>query len=190
MLRTIVTVSFALVSASALADGLYRWVDTNGKVHYTDTAPSVPNVKSEKRALAAPASDAGGLSYENQIAAKNFPVSLYTAPKCGAPCDEARNHLSKRGVPFSEVSVTDSKLQDELVKLASGAEVPVLRVGKQINKGYESGMFNGALDVAGYAKSAAPSQAKKSVTTTPPTAQPASDSKDNTPPRPKGRYAD
>lgn len=72
MLRAIFTLSLALVSISAAADGLYRWVDVNGKVHYTDTAPTDRNVKTKKRALAAPAAEAGGLSYENQVAAKTF----------------------------------------------------------------------------------------------------------------------
>jgi glutaredoxin len=191
MLRTIVTIGFALVSATAMADGLYRWVDANGKVHYTDTAPTSPNVKSEKRTFAAPVAEARGLSYENQVAAKNFPVSLYTAPKC-EPCDHARSLLSKRGVPFAEISVIDNKQRDELIKLSGGAELPVLRVGKQINKGYEAGMYNSALDIAGYGKSPAPGQATNPVAAVPPKAQPASDTKDqsDTPPRPKGRYAD
>jgi glutaredoxin len=191
MLRSIVTVSFALVSASTLADGLFRWVDANGKVHYTDTAPTNPNVKTERRTFKAPVAEAAGLSYENQVAAKNFPVSLYTTPKC-EPCDQARSLLNKRGIPFAEISVIDSKQQDELVKLAGAAELPVLRVGKQISKGYDAGMYHGALDSAGYAKSGAPVQAKNATTATPPTAQPAADTKNQSeaPPRPKGRYAD
>ncbi len=191
MLRSVLMMVLLLGSATANADGLYRWVDANGKVHYTDSPPPDSARKSEKRAHAAPPAAVAGLSYANQVAAKNFPVSLYTAAKCGEPCDQARNLLNKRGVPFTEISIADGKLHDELVRLAGSAELPALRVGKQFTKGFETGLFNAALDIAGYGRSPAPGQAKSPLPV-PATATPASNTQAESEPepKPKGRYAD
>ncbi|MSQ19299.1 MAG: glutaredoxin family protein [Betaproteobacteria bacterium] len=136
-----------------------------------------PQRQDQKARLSGSRRGSGRIELRKSGCRENFPVSLYTAPKCGAPCDNARNYLNKRGVPYSEVSITDAKQHDELVKLAGGAELPMLRVGKQINKGFEASMYSGALDAAGYAKSAAPGQAKKAVAGTPSSAQPAGDIK-------------
>ena len=189
MLRSMLTMLLLLSSAAALADGLYRWVDKDGKVHYGDAPPITPGQQSEKRKLAAPAPDARPPSYETQIAAKNFPVSLYTAPKCGQLCDDARKLLSARGIPFSEISVNDSKRQEELVRLVGAAELPAMLVGKQVHKGFEAGLYNTALDVAGYGKSPVPGQSKSPA---PAAATPVSDTKveAEAAPKPKGRYAD
>ena len=182
------TMILLLSSAAVLADGLYRWVDKDGKVHYGDAPPMTPGQPSEKRKLAAPAADARAPSYETQLAAKNFPVSLYTAPKCGQLCDQARSLLNARGIPFSEITVNDPKRQEELIRLVGAAELPALLVGKQVHKGFEAGLYNIALDAAGYGKSPAPGQAKAPA----PAATPASESKVASEPaqKPKGRYAD
>ncbi len=189
MLRSILMMGLVLASTAVCAQSLYRWVDKDGKVHYTDTAPTNATKQADKSKLASPApGEEVGLGYANQIAAKNFPVSLYTAPKCGDLCDQARRLLNARGVRFSEVSVTDSRRQEELVRLVGAAELPALVVGKEVHKGFDTGLYNSALDTAGYAKSAAPGQKKIAA---PVEGAPANKQPDNEPPpRPKGRYAD
>ena len=190
MLRSMLMMMLVLASTVVCAQGLYRWVDKDGKVHYTDTPPTNAAKQADKSKLAStPPGAEVGLGYANQIAAKNFPVSLYTAPKCGDLCDQARKLLNARGVPFSEVSVTDSKRQEELVRLVGAAELPALLVGKEVHKGFDTGLYNSVLDTAGYAKSAAPGQKKIAA---PNEGAPANNKQtDNeAPPRPKGRYAD
>ncbi|MDO8292170.1 MAG: hypothetical protein Q7T29_04830, partial [Gallionella sp.] len=50
-------------------------------------------------AAVAPAED---LPYETRRAQQNFPVTLYVAENCTEYCDQARELLIKRGIPFSE----------------------------------------------------------------------------------------
>ncbi|MFN0301612.1 MAG: DUF4124 domain-containing protein [Burkholderiales bacterium] len=192
MFRSMLAMVLLLSSTAVSADGLYRWVDKDGKVHYGDAPPMTPGQQSEKRKLAAPVADARPPSYETQLAAKNFPVSLYTAPKCGQLCDQARSLLSARGIPFSEISVNDPKRQEELVRLVGAAELPALMVGKQVHKGFEAGLYNTALDGAGYGKSPAPGQSKAPAPAATPAVTPASDPKVANEPaqKSKGRYAD
>jgi glutaredoxin len=88
------------------------------------------------------------------LAAKNFPVTLYITD-CGNACTKAREHLTKRGVPFNEKDAGTPEVQTELKKLIGALEVPVLAVGTITRlKGYDPAAWNAALDEAGYPKSA------------------------------------
>ena len=64
--------------------------------------------------------------------------------------------LAKRGVPFTEKNARDTAVGEELKALNGGKlEVPVVKVGSQVVRGYEEGNWNGVLDAAGYPKWAA-----------------------------------
>lgn len=144
---------FAVYSAQSAS--LYRWVDNEGKVHYTEQPPppSAARKVEEKTIGTAPADDSQ-LPYASRVAAKNFPITLYNS-ECGEACTKAREHLTKRGVPFQEKDAGTQEVQAELKKLIGGLEVPVLAVGTVTRlKGYEAGAWNAALDEAGYPKSA------------------------------------
>jgi len=142
---------------SAQAGSLYRWVDDTGKVHYSDQPPPQSVVKDvQEKKLARPAQASGQTPYATQAAARNFPVTLYTT-HCGETCTRAREHLTKRGIPFSEKNPTEPDVADALQKLAGSVEVPVLVVGKSAPiRGYSAESWDAALDVAGYPKVPAP----------------------------------
>ncbi|WP_070099565.1 glutaredoxin family protein [Sulfuricella denitrificans] len=143
---------FAVYSAQSAS--LYRWVDTDGKVHYSEQPPppSAARMIEEKEIGTQPADD-GQLPYASRRAAKNFPVTLYNSG-CGDACAKAREHLTKRGVPFNEKNASTPEVQAELKKLIGALEVPVLVVGTATRlKGYDSEAWNAALDEAGYPES-------------------------------------
>ena len=144
---------FAVYSAQSAS--LYRWVDTDGKVHYTEQPPPPSAArKVEKKTIGTPPADDGQLPYASRLAAKNFPVTLYITD-CGNACTKAREHLTKRGVPFNEKDAGTPEVQAELKKLIGALEVPVLAVGTITRlKGYDPAAWNAALDEAGYPKSA------------------------------------
>ncbi len=157
---------FAVYSAQSAS--LYRWVDLDGKVHYTEQPPPPSAArKVEEKTLGTPAADDVQLPYASRLAAKNFPVTLYIS-ECGEPCTKARELLTKRGVPFSEKDAGTAAVQVELKKLIGSLEVPVLEVGTVTRlKGYEAGAWNAALDEAGYPKSVPSSLRPKSKETAP-----------------------
>src|SRR5881628_3423898 len=102
----------------------YRWVDQDGRVHYTQTPPP-PNARNvQRKSFRGGGVDVSNLPYATQVAAKNFPVTLYTSPDCGAPCDRARAVLVKRAVPFKETSVLSQSDVDEMKRLSGKAGVP------------------------------------------------------------------
>ncbi|MDB5810263.1 MAG: glutaredoxin-like protein [Betaproteobacteria bacterium] len=157
-------IAVILMSVAAVAHGaeMYRWVDDKGTVNYTPYPPP-PNIrKVEPKRLgdnkAAPASDA---PYSVQVAAKNFPVTLYSTPDCGDPCKSARSHLDKRGVPYADknpAKPATAQEQEDFKKAAGGAlEVPLLQVGQlKTLKGYLASDYDTALDAAGYPSAVVP----------------------------------
>jgi glutaredoxin len=141
----------ALLCGSASAQ-MYRWVDKDGRVHYTQTPPP-PDAKSAQKKSIGPGGSAapyGELPYASQTAAKNFPVTLYTAPECGAACDQARALLVRRAVPFREVDVRAQKDIDNLKAVSGGAQVPFLVVGSQKQGPFTEEAYGALLDAAGY----------------------------------------
>jgi hypothetical protein len=148
----------ALLAVAAGADAdqkMYRWTDANGRVFYTDKPPPGDARNVERKSLGDRAGS-GPLPYAVQMAAKNFPVTLYTSD-CGEACDDGRKLLEARGVPYAEKAARDQHVQAELLKLTGGTsvEVPVLVVGRTIVRGWEATQWHSTLDAAGYPKTSA-----------------------------------
>jgi glutaredoxin len=151
-MRVAVSILTIWLAQSAYAGELYRYVDQDGRINYSDMPPPRTAKKIEKKAAADKAADTA-LPYATREAAKKFPVLMY-ATDCGEPCKLARDLLQKRGVPYAQkdpsASPTDATA---LTKLVGALEVPTLVVGKlKPIKGFEAGAWNSTLDTAGYPK--------------------------------------
>ncbi|MEN6584844.1 MAG: glutaredoxin family protein, partial [Sulfuricella sp.] len=143
-----------IAASLAQAAELYRWVDGEGKVHYTDQQPPASAKKVEEKHLGGNSIDTSGLPYKTRQAVMKSPVTLF-ASDCGMGCDLARELLSQRGIPYTTKNPqTSSDDAQALKKLTGELNVPVLVVGSAVNKGYEKGAWDAALDAAGYPKSA------------------------------------
>ncbi len=150
---SIAALSLLLMTVTAAhAQQLYRWVDQNGRVTYSQNPPPAGAAKNiqQKRLGSGSVVEGSDLPYAAQIAVKNFPVTLYTSPECSDACKQGRDALSKRGIPFKEISVGDDQSVDALRKLSGGTRIPTLQVGSQISTGFEPDAWKNALDNAGY----------------------------------------
>lgn len=138
-------------SAGTQAGDLYRWTDAKGKVHYGDVIP-VGATQIEIRKFPDAAAPAGDLPYETHRAQQNFPVILYVADNCVEYCNQARNLLNKRGIPFSEKMLQTQEDIDAFGALSGFGSVPTLGVGKSFLKGFLAEQWHSELDIAGYPK--------------------------------------
>jgi hypothetical protein len=147
------------MSLGVAADSMYRWVDKDGKVHYSDKPPAAgeaAKVETRRSAtLGMPQPEPSALLRQ---AMNDYPVTLYTQSTCGEPCDSGRDHLKRRGVPFSEKTLSTQEDADALRAVVGGSDkltVPVIQVGPKSAVGYSSGKWDNLLDAAGYPKAAA-----------------------------------
>jgi glutaredoxin len=151
MLPALLAAVFTLCAASAQAQQMYRWTDEQGRTHITDTPPPASAKGVQKKSAASAKAAEPQAPFELAQAQRDFPVVLYTSPPCKQPCDEARAALNQRGVPFREVQVWDEDSQEQLRKVAGNTEeVPVLTVGRSVQKGFLQDAYDALLDSARY----------------------------------------
>jgi len=146
-------VGLTLMPSVAQAGDLYRWLDAKGKVHYGDVIP-IDAVQVEEKKFSAAGAPDEYLPYETRRAQQNFPVTLYVAENCTEYCDQARDLLNKRGIPFSEKLLRTKEEIDAFKALYGFDSVPALFVGKTVLKEFFADPWNNELDIAGYPKTA------------------------------------
>jgi glutaredoxin len=144
-----------LMAGSAMAQGVYRHVDRNGVVSYSDQPPT---------AAAQPAASRGGtvnetagtggtgIPYELRQVVQRYPVTIYTGDDC-PPCATGRSMLITRGVPFDERTVKSQEDIAALQRLSGQTSLPLLTIATQQLKGYSDNEWSQYLDAAGYPKS-------------------------------------
>jgi len=139
-MTALATLLGGLLLAASPAMALYKVVGPDGKVTYTDRAPSDKPSQSLKTNGAS--ADTASLPYEVRQAASRYPVTLYTSADC-APCDQGRNALK---------TIQTAEDEKALQRLESATNLPVLRIGTQQLKGFAAGDWNSFLDAAEYPK--------------------------------------
>ena len=145
----------AVASAPLAAAQLYQWKDAQGRTVYSDQPPPSSIRNAQQKSFKGNLIEVGE-SYSTRTAREKYPITLY-ASACGPLCDQARQLLNERGVPYSNKDPQASpEAQTELKKLTGRSSVPVLIVGSDKVDGFESGQWQAALDRAGYPKSALP----------------------------------
>lgn len=140
----------ALLATATQAQQVHRIVGPDGKVTFSDRAPE------DKKAQSTVLSTASGGAASNpalpselrQIASR-FPVTLYTGESC-SPCQQARQLLVQRGVPFTERSVNTNDDLDALRRLSGDSALPFGTIGRQQLKGFSDAEWTQYLDAAGY----------------------------------------
>jgi len=134
------------------AGEVFRWTDEKGTVHYSDQPPPPSAKKAARIEGRGNVIDVDKESYETRLARDKNPVVLF-ANACGPICDQARDHLNKRGIAFSVKDPSkEPEIAVELKKLVGSVEVPVIVVGKMHQKGFEPSSWDSLLDTAGYPK--------------------------------------
>ena len=147
-------VAVAAVAALAAAQQqVYRYVDKDGRVIYSDRAPPADSKEVQAKRLSPNYIENNNVPLATVQAAQRFPVTLYTFA-CGEVCQNAEALLNRRGVPYTTVNVEDQKGAEQLMKLTGAQQAPVLQVGdKLIAKGFNESRWTAMLDDAGYPKS-------------------------------------
>lgn len=141
----------ALLVLTALpASALYKVVQPDGSVTYTDRPPATGSARVTPlgRNLE-PVAAEPVMPLELRQAMQRYPVTLYTAPDC-TPCDSGRGMLRSRGVPYVERTVQTDEDAQALERLVGGRTVPALTIGTQALRGLSEADWASYLDAAGY----------------------------------------
>lgn len=159
--RVLIAFCAACIASTHVAAQLYRWVDSQGKVHYSDLPPPATAKDAQRIKVPAKAPEEEKTSYELEQAKKNFPVTLFVTD-CGDACAKARALLAQRAIPHAVKNPYQPADAEALKKLTGGSlEVPVLLIGKTILRGFEKTQWHRELDVAGYPRGTLPDATEK-----------------------------
>jgi glutaredoxin len=126
-----------VVAAIAQAE-MYRWVDENGQVHFSDTDPGNGEAYSPPDAnIAEPVS--GG----NELPT----VRIYTTQSCGT-CKRAKTYMREKGIYFVEYDVEQDPHSRNEFRMLGGRGVPLITVGDQRMQGFSPSRFEQMLKMA------------------------------------------
>src|SRR5450432_2555509 len=151
VLRLALALGLGLASCMAAAQiqQVYRYIDSEGKIVYTDKPPPPSAKEAQSKRIGANSIETSQLSYATQQAQERFPVTLYTFA-CGVVCDTAQAVLNKRGVPHTVVDVSQGDGAERLKRLSGGLDAPTVQVGDQFTTGFNEGKWQTMLTDAGY----------------------------------------
>ena len=147
-LARLATVALLLGGTAVAALAQYKIVGPDGKVTYTDKPPTPQDIKVPS-GNGPSGTGSPGVPYATRQAMAKYPVTLYASKNC-TPCDQARQALRQRGVPFNEFSVSSDADITALQGRFGEATTPVISVGGQAMKGYSPNDLSSYLDAAGY----------------------------------------
>ena len=170
--------SLAALSLAAVAQAqdkqVYRYVDPDGRVVYTDRPPPSNAKNAQTKRVGANYIEDNDMPVASQQASERFPVTLFSFG-CGELCDNAVALLNRRGVPYTTVDVQTPEGAKRLQSLTGEQNAPVLAVGdKLVAKGYNEARWQAMLDEAGYPKTPPPRRVQPGrapVDTPPPSAE-------------------
>jgi glutaredoxin len=144
---------------AAAAQSLYRYIDANGRVVYSDQPPPPTARDVQPKRLPENVIETDPIPFAMKQASEQFPVTLYTFD-CDV-CRDAQALLVKRGIPFTTVIVSEEKGAARLKALTGKQSAPVLQIGdKQVMQGYNEDRWQAMLDEAGYPRGASASAAQ------------------------------
>ncbi|QJC56842.1 Hybrid peroxiredoxin hyPrx5 [Polaromonas vacuolata] len=147
--------TFAAVNSSARAQQIFRIVGADGKVTFSDQAPSsqsnatVQAVTAENSAGQDSNTAINMLPYALKQVAIKYPVTFYTSNQCSA-CAAARAMLVGRGIPFTEKTISTTEDIQALERLSGDNSLPFATLGGQQLKGYAEVEWTQFLNAAGY----------------------------------------
>ena len=173
----------AIASAGAFAQSqqVYRYVDKDGHVVYSDRVPPGDSKDIQSKRLRGNIIENNDLPLAAQQAQERFPVTLYSF-SCGEVCTASEGLLNKRGVPYTMVNVETPEGAAQLSKNTGELRAPVLQLGdKTFVKGFSEAQWQAALDVAGYPKAPPPRRTAANRTATSEATTPVADA--NEPPQ-------
>lgn len=153
-MKRILWLALLVIAGSAFAEGkTWRWQGADGVVHYSDKPPPPGARNVQELSASGNVIDNDPIPFAVRKAAAEHPVTLFTASNCSEECKVAREYLSSRSVPFTELMLNK---EDDLAgyRKVFGPEeatVPSITVGNtQKSKGFEKGQWKKMLDLAGY----------------------------------------
>jgi len=143
MIRALLLVIAFSAAATAAAQGIYRWTDDKGKVHYGSEPP--PNagareVRERINSYSGPIEVQRAPTAAKAGSALAGPVVLYSTSWCGY-CAQARAYFARRNIQYVDHDVERSSGAHADFKRLGGKGVPLIVYGRDTMSGFSEKAF-------------------------------------------------
>jgi len=142
LITPLITSLLLLVSNAANSE-IFKWVDENGKSHFTDTPP--PNTQTEEVTLKINTYSAAEITPLVERLGKPDKVVIYSAEWCKI-CDKAKKYFRINNIAYVSYDVEKSRTGRIDYKLLRGRAVPIIIVGKKRMNGFSVSKFSKLYD--------------------------------------------
>lgn len=141
VMKLILPFFLLMMTISTGASEIYRWVDDQGKVHFSDQAPE----EHQSESLQLKINTYESVTYESL----NIPlpkstrakkVIMYSAVWCGV-CAKAKRYFEHKGIPYTDYDIETSEQGKRGFKQLNGKGVPIILVGNQRMNGFSPSGF-------------------------------------------------
>lgn len=143
-MRPLFPLLFCLVINPLSAGELYKWVDEDGTLHFSDRKPDdrAESVDLEPLNIADPVdtSDAPTAGNGPDDAEVDEAVTMYSTSWCGY-CKQARRYFTAEGIPFREHDIEKSSRARRAYNRLGGGGVPLIKVDDRTMNGFSVGGF-------------------------------------------------
>jgi glutaredoxin len=148
MARALLIALMLATCGAASAQSIYRWVDAQGKVHYTSDPPPGTRAKEQVRprvnSYAAPAAVSAPAPAPQPQARAALPVVMYATSWCPY-CAQAREYFGRSGIAYTEHDIERSASAKAEFKRLGGRGVPLILVGREKLSGFSELAFESLL---------------------------------------------
>ena len=119
--------TFLVFTSSALA-GVYKWVDENGEVHFSDKPMSA---KAERFEV----SSTNSVSFTKVESSYGSQLTIYTAEWCGY-CTKAKKYMRSNNIAFREFDIEKSREGKMRYKQFNTKSIPLFTLNKERMTGF------------------------------------------------------
>ncbi len=122
---------FALTFSLSVQAEIYKWIDANGQVHFSDQKPAHLKLTP----LTLKINTYQSVSYGKTDGNSGGKVVMYSTDWCGY-CKQARKYFEQQSISFTEYDIEkNSRARAQYAKLGATG-VPVILVGKKRMNGF------------------------------------------------------
>ncbi len=145
-MRVSAAILLALLAFSASAQGVFKWTDAQGVVHFSDRKPADQAVEGVQLEAAPP--DAVAAAPEDATVApapeppiqpgpkRRLSITMYSSVDCGY-CARARKYFAGRSLNYAERDISNPQNR-ALWKQLGGEGVPLFVINGQVSSGFSA----------------------------------------------------
>ena len=115
---------------------IYKWIDENGKTHFTDKKPGHTSSESVQLKI----NTYTGVSYDVANLQHSANVVIYTTQNCGY-CKQARSYFKRKNIAFTEYDIEKDMAARKRHQQMGASGVPVIFVGNKRMNGFSEQGF-------------------------------------------------